>query len=102
MEGWKDRWKIARGKMVFEIRPKVDFNKGKAVQEILGRSATPGILPIYLGDDQTDEDAFRILKGKSITIFVGDSRLTLGTDYYVKDSSEVLEFLRRCLELLMN
>ena len=102
LEKWKDRWNIAYGKMVFEIRPKVDFNKGKAVQEILRRSATPGILPIYLGDDQTDEDAFRILKGKGITVFVGDSRLTLGADYYLKDSSEVLEFLRRSLEILVD
>ena len=102
LEKWKDRWNIAYGKMVFEIRPKVDFNKGKAVQEILRRSATRGILPIYLGDDQTDEDAFRILKGKGITVFVGDSRLTLGADYYLKDSSEVLEFLRRSLEILVD
>jgi len=102
LEKWKDRWNIAYGKMVFEIRPKVDFNKGKAVQEILGRYATPGILPIYLGDDQTDEDAFRILKGKGITTFVGDSRLTLGADYYLKNSSEVLEFLRRGLEILVD
>jgi len=33
---------------------------------------------------------------------VGDSRLTLGADYYLKDSSEVLEFLSRSLEILVD
>jgi trehalose 6-phosphate phosphatase len=97
---WQERWKIAYGKMVFEIRPKVDFDKGKAVKEILRTSPTGGALPIYLGDDQTDQGAFREIKGKGITVFVGDRQLAPGTDYYLKDSSEVVEFLHRSLEIL--
>lgn len=97
---WQERWKIAYGKMVFEIRPKVDFDKGKAVREILRTSPAGGPLPVYLGDDQTDQGAFRQIKGKGITVFVGDRQLAPGTDYYLKDSSEVLEFLRRCLQIL--
>ena len=102
LEKWKDRWNIAYGKMVFEIRPKVDFDKGKTVREILKTSMTPKVLPVYLGDDQTDEDAFREIKGKGVTVFVGDGRITSGADHYLRDPSEVLEFLRRCLALLTN
>lgn len=102
LEGWKDRWQIARGKMVFEIRPKVDFNKGKAVREILQSAITPKALPVYLGDDPEDEGAFRAIKGKGIPVFVGDARIASEADHYLKDPSEVLEFLRRCLALLKN
>ena len=56
---WRDRWKLGSGKMVLEIRPNIDFHKGKSVREILKTISSPGLLPIYLGDDQTDEDAFR-------------------------------------------
>jgi trehalose-phosphatase len=102
MEAWKDRWKIARGKMVFEIRPKVDFNKGKALREILQSAITPKALPVYLGDDPEDEGAFRAIKGKGIPVFVGDARIASEADHYLKDPSKVLEFLRRCLGLLKN
>ena len=68
---WRDRWKIASGKMVLEIQPKIDFHKGKAVREILKTFPSLGLLPIYLGDDQTDEDAFRALKGQGISVFIG-------------------------------
>lgn len=99
LEKWKGRWKIAHGKMVFEIRPEVDFHKGKAVKEIL-KGATKNLLPIYLGDDQTDEDAFREVKGRGITVFVGPGWRTSEAEYYLKDPSEVQEFLRRCEEIM--
>ena len=102
MGDWEGRWQIARGKMVLEIRPKVDFNKGKAVREILQSAITPKALPVYLGDDPTDEDAFRAIKGEGITVFVGDARNASEADHYLKDPSEVMEFLRRCLALLTN
>ena len=97
LEKWKGRWKIAHGKMVFEIRPRVDFNKGKAVREIL-RPSSRNTLPIYIGDDQTDEDAFREVKGRGITVFVGPGWLTSEAEYYLQNPPEVQEFLRRCAE----
>lgn len=48
---------------VLEIRPVIDWNKGKAVKfllESLGLSNSDVVLPIYVGDDQTDEDAFKV------------------------------------------
>ncbi len=97
---WKDRWKIARGKMVFEIRPKADFSKGKAVRELFKSLPTSSFLPVYLGDDQTDEDAFRAIKGKGIAVLVGEQGHSSEAGYYLQDPAEVWEFLQRCLTIL--
>ncbi|MHC1562695.1 trehalose-phosphatase [Actinomycetospora sp. C-140] len=55
--------KVTPGKFVHEIQPKIDWNKGKAVEHLIGvlDLDRPDIVPIYLGDDITDEDAFRAL-----------------------------------------
>jgi trehalose 6-phosphate phosphatase len=59
--------------MVYEIQPKLEWDKGKAVLYLLKALGLEGddIAPVYLGDDITDEDAFRALSGKGIGIFVG-------------------------------
>ena len=96
---WRDRWKMASGKMVLEIRPKIDFNKGDAVRDILKTFPSLGLLPIYLGDDQTDEDAFRVLKGRGISVFIGQGRLSSEADFFLQNPDEVQEFLFRCQEV---
>ncbi|MGA4692214.1 trehalose-phosphatase [Rhodococcus sp. AB351] len=68
-----DRLAVVPGKMVYELKPAVDWNKGKAVLhliEVLGL-ASDEVVPLYLGDDITDEDAFRALRGRGIGILVG-------------------------------
>ncbi len=99
LQQWKGRWKIASGKMVFEIRPKADFHKGKAVKEILKTVCSLGLLPIYLGDDQTDEDAFQVLKGQGISVFIGPGSLPSEADFFLQNPDEVQEFLFRCHEV---
>ncbi len=99
LQQWKDRWKMASGKMVLEIQPNVDFHKGKAVREILKTFPSPGLLPIYLGDDQTDEDAFRVLKGHGISVFIGPGKLPSEADFFLRSPDEVREFLFRCQEV---
>lgn len=50
---------------MLELRPKVDWNKGSAVNWILdalGLGARADVFPIYLGDDITDEDAFMAME----------------------------------------
>jgi alpha,alpha-trehalase len=80
------------GKYVIEVKPLSSVNKGVAVLELLNHIDPGGVLPLYMGDDQTDEDAFRALKGKGVTIFVGSPGLS-SARYYVKDPSEVSQFL---------
>jgi trehalose-phosphatase len=96
---WGNHWKIMYGKMVWEIRPNVDFHKGKAVMEILKTFSPLGLLPIYLGDDQTDEDAFRMLKGHGISVFIGLGRFRSKADFFLQNPDEVQELLFRCQEM---
>lgn len=96
---WKGRWKMAPGKMIWEIQPNVDFHKGKAVMEILKPFSRRGLLPIFLGDDQTDENAFRVLKGHGISVFVGPDNSPSEADYFLQSPEEVHEFLSKCLEV---
>lgn len=46
-----------------EIRPSIEWNKGHALNyllETLGLSNSSEVLPLYIGDDRTDEDAFKV------------------------------------------
>jgi trehalose 6-phosphate phosphatase len=67
--------KVTPGKMVYEFQPKLDWDKGKAVLYLLKALGLDGddVAPLYIGDDITDEDAFRALSGKGIGIFVGQA-----------------------------
>ncbi len=85
--------RLLRGKKVWEILPGDFAGKGEAAREFLTelqRSA----LPIFLGDDTTDESAFALLR-HGITVRVGPARRTLAR-FRLRDSGEV----RRFLELL--
>ncbi len=91
------------GKMILEVRPPVSWNKGKVVLWLLGQRSDiiqdkrGKVLPLYIGDDTTDEDAFESLKDRGITIFVGRPGKTKAR-FYLKDTSEVARFLRDILE----
>jgi trehalose 6-phosphate synthase/phosphatase len=90
MDRYEDMFKITSGKKVFEIRPHGIWNKGDAVQWIwnnFGQKRTP----LYVGDDTTDEDAFKVVKGKGIGICIGKS---LEADFYLKNQREIRKFLK--------
>lgn len=70
---YPDDLKVTPGKMVYELQPKIDWDKGKAVLyllEALGLDSER-VAPIYLGDDVTDEHAFEALAGRGLGVFVG-------------------------------
>ncbi|MBU1006196.1 MAG: trehalose-phosphatase [Candidatus Omnitrophica bacterium] len=85
------RVKVSSGKMVLEVRPGVEWDKGKAVLRILGRRK---VLPVYIGDDVTDMDAFRAIKGRGISIFVGSPKPGIKADYFLKNPKEVKHLLK--------
>lgn len=91
------------GKKVIEIRPDIDWNKGEAVlwlMQRLGRApAEP--LPLYVGDDITDEDAFHVLAGRGLCIAVrhAETRPT-AADYTLADTAEVQQLLEMLAAIL--
>ena len=99
LRGWEDHWQTTSGKKIIEIRPRMDFNKGKTVRELLNRTTSPGLLPIYLGDDRSDEDAFQALPDQGISILVGEGSTFSAADYFLSDPSEVQGFLKRCARI---
>ncbi|MCR4280936.1 MAG: trehalose-phosphatase [Candidatus Kaiserbacteria bacterium] len=76
---------------IFNIRPRAGRTKGDAVR-LARKSASAKAVPIYIGDDTTDEDAFLALKG-GITIRVGKSASS-AAEYYFKTRASVDKFLR--------
>ena len=96
----------APGKKVFELRPDLDWDKGSALLwllETLGLDGTgflPLYLPLYIGDDVTDEDAFRVLAsppGRGIGILVAEEPRPTAATYSLRDPDEVRVFLDRLL-----
>ncbi len=83
--------KVMSGKRVLEIRPNVPWTKGDACLALMRQMRRRSLLPIYIGDDRTDEDAFEALS-HGITIRVGDHRRSRAR-YYVRDTGEVIAFL---------
>lgn len=79
---------------VLEVRPVIEWNKGKAVEfllESLGLSNNDEFLPIFIGDDKTDEDAFKVLKesNRGFGILVSSVPKESNAFYSLRDPSEV-------------
>ena len=88
---------LKKGKKVFDVMPPFLWNKGKAVLWLLKTVKSGGRGPVeavYIGDDVTDEDAFRTLKGRGISIKVGGGKRT-SADYSLKNTGQVVCFLRK-------
>ncbi|KAI4319986.1 hypothetical protein MLD38_033515 [Melastoma candidum] len=91
---------LTRGKMVMEIRPSIEWNKGHALEyllEKLGFKDSTDVLPLYIGDDRTDEDAFKVIqrRGQGYPIIVSSIPKETKASYSLRDPSEVLAFLSR-------
>ncbi|XP_065043368.1 probable trehalose-phosphate phosphatase 6 isoform X3 [Musa acuminata AAA Group] len=89
---------ITRGRKVIEIRPSIKWDKGRALEyllETLGFGNNDKTLPLYIGDDRTDEDAFKILqrRGQGYPIIVSSVPKDTEASYSLRDPSEVMSFL---------
>ena len=83
---------------MFRIQPAIDWDKGRAVLWLLGRLGLDrsDTLPVYIGDDVTDEDAFRALAGRGLTFAVrDDDDRSTAADYAFSDPEDVRRFLER-------
>ena len=83
------------GKKVFDLQPDIEWDKGRAVLWLLQALELDRTkaLPIYIGDDVTDEDAFRELAEIGIGIAVKGSDRTTAARYALENPEEVRKFL---------
>ncbi|HHT9127129.1 MAG TPA: trehalose-phosphatase [Candidatus Wujingus californicus] len=93
---------LSTGKMVYEIRPPVEWNKASTIQWLLTHyfpvEFSEDAMLIYLGDDKADIEVFDSLRGKGLTIFVGNPSDMSPADYYVNSPEEVKVFLEHLYE----
>ena len=93
---------MSQGKKVFDIKPAVKWNKGRAALWLINYLGRRGhgrkTFPIFIGDDVTDETAFIALKKKGLCIRVGCGRPS-AAQYCLRDINQVARFLRTVLDL---
>src|SRR6266567_4428047 len=88
--------RMIAGKKVYELQPNIDWHKGKALiwlLDTLGLKQSKA-LSLYIGDDLTDEDAFRTLRQLGIGIVVSEQPRSTAAHYALKSPAEVERFLR--------
>lgn len=93
---------MSSGKQIFELRPKVKWDKGSAILYLLKTLHLDGaeLLPIFLGDDQTDEDGFHALNNRGWGIVVDPNPGKTTARAYLRSPEEVELFLEKILKAL--
>lgn len=102
--GRRAHLRVTNGRKVVELRPDVDWNKGTTLAWIRDQIEQSGpVLPVYIGDDLTDEDAFDAVRDDGIGILVqhtedGDRRSA--AQYTLENPDQVRDFLDRLADEL--
>ncbi len=97
----EDSLRLMNGKKVFEILPNIHWNKGCAIRwivEALKLSFKDDSI-IYIGDDTTDEEAFRVLRSRGCSILVAYELIPSAADFWLKDPSSVEELFKKLIDL---
>ncbi|XP_020204155.1 probable trehalose-phosphate phosphatase J [Cajanus cajan] len=95
--------RLNQGRKVLEIRPSIKWDKGKALEfllESLGFANCNDVFPVYIGDDKTDEDAFKKLRdrGQGFGILVSKFPKVTTASYSLQEPNEVMDFLQRLVD----
>mgnify|MGYP001204756931 CR=1 FL=1 len=94
----RGKMKVTRGKKVVEVRPNLDWGKGQAIEKIREQCGD-NPLPVFFGDDQTDEDGFAVVQDAGgIAVFIGQTRQDTKALHQLESPAEVgqvLELLAR-------
>ncbi|WIM87699.1 trehalose-phosphatase [Candidatus Mycobacterium wuenschmannii] len=100
--GQRTSLRVTTGREVIELRPDVDWDKGKTLRWVLDyiRDNQGGgpLLPIYLGDDITDEDAFDAVADDGVAILVrhdDDGDRATAARYALESPDKAREFTAR-------
>ena len=94
--------RLTAGKKVYELRPACDWHKGKALLWLLDALElnSPSTLPIFIGDDITDEDAFEALDDRGIGVVVRSKVRPTAAIYALEDTEQVRRFLEALARLV--
>ena len=86
-----DQLRCSEGKMVAELRPDTQWDKGRALRWVVAQleDEPSRVLPVFVGDDRTDEDAFREIGEEGIAILVGDHGEPTHADYRIDGPEDV-------------
>ena len=100
--GARSGLRVTSGRMVVELRPNLDWDKGKTLEWILDQVAgQEPLLPIHIGDDLTDEDAFDSVLHDGVGIVVRhdeDGDRSTAARFSLADPDHVREFVERLVE----
>ena len=91
--------RLMEGKKVFEILPAIDWNKGKAVKWVMNALGInwEDFSVVYIGDDTTDEDAFRVVSTRGMSILVSDKLKASAADFVLSSPKDVRELFERAI-----
>ncbi|KAL6784468.1 TSPP1 [Auxenochlorella protothecoides x Auxenochlorella symbiontica] len=95
-----DQLRMTRGRKVLEIRPKLEWDKGTALIHLLGcmdLADAEQVFALYIGDDRTDEDAFKVLaeRGLGCGILVSTHAKPTAASWSLHSPSDVVAFLEK-------
>ncbi|MFH1460056.1 MAG: trehalose-phosphatase [Candidatus Omnitrophota bacterium] len=92
--------RLMYGKMVFEVLPAIDWNKGKAlswIMKALNLNWEDNVV-CYIGDDTTDEDAFRAVGARGVGILVSENRKYSAAQFYLSSPDEVGQLFKKLVD----
>ena len=92
--------RLLSGKKVFEIMPDIDWDKGQAIQWIMQelKVSWQDASIIYIGDDVTDEDAFRMVRTRGTGILVSEELRRSAADFWVSSPDKVRELFEHVIK----
>jgi len=91
--------RVMSGKKVFEIMPDIDWDKGKAIRWIVEtiKISWDEDSVIYIGDDVTDEYAFRAVRTRGTGILVSDPLRESAADFHLSSPDEVKKLFKKII-----
>jgi trehalose-phosphatase len=90
-----DNLQVLKGNKAIELRPNLNWNKGEFalfIHQYFQNKFKLKFLPVYVGDDATDEDAFLALTS-GITIRVGHSKVSRAK-YYISNPGQMVSLIQ--------
>jgi trehalose 6-phosphate phosphatase len=94
--------KKGSGKKIIELKPEIDWHKGRALIWLMEKLQLKRdkYIPVFIGDDVTDEDALRVVREDGIGIITGSHNQTTAASYRLDDPDQVIAFLEKLKNLL--